>query len=148
MRGAAKMDEPTIRLRASELENSGDVGNNPTDNLTMGEVIATRFSRRDLLRGSLAVTAISAALGGRALAADEQPATAAPVPSFDFPEIEAGVDHTHHVAEGYDTQVLIRWGAPLFPGAPIRLQYRLPRLHPDQRVERPRSPCGEPRVHQ
>ena len=48
------MDEPTGRLRASELENSGDVGNNPTDNRTMGEVIATRFSRRDLLRGSSA----------------------------------------------------------------------------------------------
>ena len=112
------MDEPTGRLRASELENSGDVGNNPTDNRTMGEVIATRFSRRDLLRGSLAVTAISATLGSRALAADQQPARTEPVPSFDFREIEAGVDHTHHVAEGYDVQVLVRWGDPLFPDAP------------------------------
>ena len=76
------MDEPTIRLRASELENAGDVGNNPTGNPTMGEIIATRFSRRDLLRGSLAVTAISATLGKRALAVDTQSAKAAPVPSF------------------------------------------------------------------
>jgi secreted PhoX family phosphatase len=38
--------------------------------------------------------------------------------SFDFKEIEAGVDHTHHVAEGYDAQVLLRWGDPLFPDAP------------------------------
>ncbi len=108
------MDEHTIRLRASELENSGDIGNNPTSNPTMGEVIATRFSRRDLLRGSLAVTAISATVGRRALAADEQPARAARVRSFDFAEIEAGVDHTHRVAGGHDVQILARWGDPLF----------------------------------
>ena len=112
------MDEHTIRLRASELENSGDIGNNPTDNPTMGEVIATRFSRRNILRGSLAVAAISATLGKRALAADEQAARTSPAPAFDFPEIEAGVDHTHRVAEGYDAQVLIRWGDPLFTDAP------------------------------
>src|SRR5215213_8148630 len=109
------MSEHKTHLRASELEDSGDVGCNPTENASMGEVIAIRFSRRDLLRGSLAVTAISATVGRRALAADAQPAKTGPVPSFDFPEIEAGADHTHRVAEGYDAQVLIRWGDPLFP---------------------------------
>jgi secreted PhoX family phosphatase len=113
------MDEHKGRLRASELEDSGDVGVNPTHNLTMGEIIATRFNRRDLLRGSLAVAAISATVGHQALAANEQPAKKASKPiSFDFKEIEAGVDHTHHVAEGYDAQVLLRWGDPLFPDAP------------------------------
>jgi secreted PhoX family phosphatase len=113
------MDEYKGRLRASELEDSGDVGANPTHNLTMGEIIATRFNRRDLLRGSLAVAAISATVGHRALAANEQPAKKAANPiSFDFKEIEAGVDHTHHVAEGYDAQVLLRWGDPLFSDAP------------------------------
>jgi uncharacterized protein len=111
------MDEHKARLRASDLEDSGDVGINPTRNLTMGEVIATRFNRRDLLRGSLAVAAISATVGTRALAANEQPAKKTPLASFDFKEIEAGVDHTHHVAEGYDAQVLLRWGDPLFPDA-------------------------------
>ncbi len=112
------MDEHKGRIRASELEDSGDVGVNPTHNLTMGEIIATRFNRRDLLRGSLAVAAISATVGHRALAANEQPAKKASNPiSFDFKEIEAGVDHTHHVAEGYDAQVLLRWGDPLFPDA-------------------------------
>jgi hypothetical protein len=52
----------------------GDVGINPTENATMGEIIAARFSRRDLLRGSLAVAAISATVGTNALAANEQPA--------------------------------------------------------------------------
>jgi secreted PhoX family phosphatase len=112
------MDENRTRLRASELEDAGDFGNNPTANLTMGEVIAARFNRRDLLRGSLAVAAISATLGRGALAANEQPAKRGQASSFDFKEIEAGVDHTHHVAEGYDAQVLLRWGDPLFPGAP------------------------------
>jgi hypothetical protein len=45
------MTEHVGRLRASELEDSGDIGNNPSANLTMGEVIATRFSRRGLLKG-------------------------------------------------------------------------------------------------
>ncbi|WP_230533322.1 PhoX family protein [Microvirga roseola] len=112
------MDEHKGRLRASELEDSGDVGNNPTQNLTMGEIIATRFNRRDLLRGSLAVAAISATVGSRALAQSENPAKKPLATSFDFKEIEAGVDGTHHVAEGYDAQVLLRWGDPLFPDAP------------------------------
>ncbi len=104
------MTEQPSRLRASELENSGDLGNNPTPNLTMGEVIAARFNRRDLLKGSLAVTAITATLGARAMAANEPKKG-----SFSFKEIEAGVDQTHHVAEGYDANILLRWGDPLFP---------------------------------
>ena len=63
------MDEHKGRLRASELEDSGDLGINPTHNLTMGENIASRFSRPDLQRGSLTVASISATDGTRALAA-------------------------------------------------------------------------------
>jgi uncharacterized protein len=84
----------------------------------MGEVIATRFSRRDLLKGSLAVTAITATIGTRALASSETAAKTGRASTFDFKEIEAGVDETHHVAEGYDAQILLRWGDPLFPDAP------------------------------
>jgi secreted PhoX family phosphatase len=112
------MTEQVVRLRASELEDSGDLGNNPTANLTMGEVIATRFNRRDLLKGSLAVTAIAATVGTRALAANQAPAMQGRASTFNFQEIEAGVDETHHVAEGYDAQILLRWGDPLFPDAP------------------------------
>jgi uncharacterized protein len=112
------MNEHASRLRASELEDSGDVGCNPTSNLTMGEVIATRFDRRDILRGALAVAAISATVGNRALGANAQTMENGQASSFAFKEIEAGVDHTHHVAEGYDAQVLLRWGDPLFPDSP------------------------------
>ena len=114
------MDEHKGRIRASELEDSGDVGVNPTQNLTMGEIIATRFNRRDLLRGSLAV---AADFGDRRHIGLWPPMSSRPRRrsnpiSFDFKEIEAGVDQTHHVAEGYDAQVLLRWGDPLFPDAP------------------------------
>ena len=36
---------------------------NATDNPTMGDIIATRYSRRDLMKNALAVTAISATMG-------------------------------------------------------------------------------------
>src|SRR5918992_6145490 len=103
------MTETTARLRASELEHSGDLASNPTANLTMGEIIAERFNRRDLLRGALATTAIAATIGTQALA-QQRAAGKGAATRFDFKEIEAGVDHTHHVAEGYDAQVLLRWG--------------------------------------
>jgi secreted PhoX family phosphatase len=112
------MDEPVMRVRASELENSGDHGSNSAEGPTMGEVIAARFHRRDLLKGSLAAAAIAATLGPKALAAGGQAAASASPTRFDFKEIEAGVDQTHHVAEGYDAQVLLRWGDPIFPDAP------------------------------
>ncbi|ACK84237.1 PhoX family protein [Methylorubrum extorquens] len=78
---------------------------------TLDAVIAQRFSRRDLMRGSLAA----------ALAAGIAPQTvAAPADSsaFDFPELAAGIDEHLHVAEGYEAKPLLRWGDPLFPDAP------------------------------
>jgi secreted PhoX family phosphatase len=105
------MDSHSERVRAGDVERDGDAGCNASPNETLGDVIAARFNRRDLLGGALAVTAISATLGSRALATSKPS-------SFAFDEIEAGVDGTHHVAAGYDAQVLLRWGDPLFPNAP------------------------------
>ena len=102
--------------RSQAFEESDNVGRNASENPTMGDVIATRFSRRDLMRGALAVTAISSTLGPLALAASK-PAQAA-TPSFGFTEVKAGVDPNHHVAPGYRADVLIRWGDPVLPGAP------------------------------
>ena len=110
------MSDTAERMRAAELEDSGEIGINPSANPTMGDMIAARFNRRDLFRGAMAVTAISATIGTTALAQNGQPKMAAT--SFDFREIEAGVDQTHHVADGYDVQVLLRWGDPILPGAP------------------------------
>ena len=75
-------------------------------------------NRRDLLKGALAVTAISATVSPLALAerAEAQGAT----PTFDFKEVAAGIDERHHIAEGYDADILIRWGDPIFAdGSPF-----------------------------
>lgn len=106
-----------IRFRTSLLEENEGPAVNPTDNRTMGEIIAARFSRRGFLKGSLAVSAIAATVSPLALmSADE--ARAAEGSAFTFDEVEASIDDKHHVAAGYDADVLLRWGDPLFADAP------------------------------
>jgi secreted PhoX family phosphatase len=104
-------------FRTSQLEAAEGAPHNPTDNPTMGDLIAARFSRRGLLKGALAVSAISATVSPLALLAADK-ARAASGSAFSFTEVTAGVDENHHVAEGYDADVLLRWGDPLFPDAP------------------------------
>jgi secreted PhoX family phosphatase len=103
--------------RSQAYEESENVGRNASANPTMGDVIAARYNRRDLLKSSLAVAAIGATVSPLALVAARR-AQAAPEASFGFTEVEAGVDETHHVAPGYRADVLIRWGDPVLPGAP------------------------------
>jgi hypothetical protein len=111
-----KPDEEIINL--TELrEAEEDVGRNPSDNPTMGDIINRRFSRRGFLGGSLAVTAIATTVSPLALMiADE--ARAEGMSAFSFTEVEAGVDETHHVAEGYDADILLRWGDKVFADSP------------------------------
>ena len=87
-----------------------DDGCNPSAELSIGELINRRLSRRAALRG-LAGAGALAALGGA-------PARAESPSSFTFKEVVHGLDATHHVPDGYELQVLIRWGDPLLPGAP------------------------------
>ncbi len=93
-----------------------DIGSNPSGEPSIGEVIERRFSRRDALRGL-------AGLGAATLVASELPGsparaqTAGPS-SLTFREIGHTLDTTEHVPEGYETQVLIRWGDPVVAGAP------------------------------
>jgi secreted PhoX family phosphatase len=104
-------------FRTSLLEEADGPAHNLSANPTMGEIIATRFSRRGLLKGALAVSAISATVAPAALLTAER-ARAANASAFTFTEVEAGIDEKHHVAEGYDADILLRWGDPLFPDAP------------------------------
>ncbi|SNT72843.1 PhoX family protein [Paracoccus seriniphilus] len=107
-------------FRTTQLEAADGPGLNPTGNRTMGEIIAARFSRRGFLRGSMASVAITATVSPMAmLAADDAKAQGAVEGSrFSFPEVKAGVDADHHVAEGYDADVLLRWGDKIFADAP------------------------------
>ncbi|MGA7490659.1 MAG: PhoX family phosphatase [Xanthobacteraceae bacterium] len=106
----------TPLTRAQAFEESENIGRNPTGNPTIGDVIAARFHRRDLLKGALGVAAIAATVSPLAIAAAGR-AQAQNGTRYRFEEVAAGVDETHHVAEGYDADVLIRWGDPVLPGA-------------------------------
>jgi uncharacterized protein len=108
-----------LLTRSQSAEESENLGSNLSANPTMGEIIAARYNRRDVLRGALAVTAISATVAPLALAAaDKAEAQTNTTPSFNFKEIAAGSDDKMYVAEGYDADVLIRWGDPVLPSAP------------------------------
>ena len=78
--------------------------------LTIGDLIDRRLNRRDALRG-LAGAGIFAAAGS-ALAQEAGPS------SLSFKELAHTLDQDQHVAEGYDMQVVIRWGDPVVAGAP------------------------------
>ena len=111
------MSSETI-FRTSLLEENDGPGHNPTDNRSMGEIIASRFSRRGFLKGSLAVSAIAATVSPMALMLADEARAQAGASAFTFDEVEAGVDANHHVAAGYDADVLLRWGDPIFADAP------------------------------
>ena len=101
----------------TQLEDADGEGHNPSLNPTLGEIIGKRFSRRGFLQGSLAVSAIAATVGPVALMSADK-ARAAGGSAFSFTEVEAGVDATHHVAEGYDADILLRWGDAIFADSP------------------------------
>jgi secreted PhoX family phosphatase len=105
------------RTRSQAYEASEDIGRNASANPTIGDVIAARFDRRDLLKGALGVAAITATMGPLALITSQK-AAAASGGRFTFKEAAAGVDDKHYVAEGYDVQILMRWGDPVMKGAP------------------------------
>ena len=100
------------------FEAAENIATNVSANPTLGDMIAERLSRRDLVQGMLAVSAISLAVSPTAcLVGAAGAAIANTTPSFNFKEVSAGVDATHDVAEGYDADILIRWGDPVLPGA-------------------------------
>lgn len=113
-------------LTHEEFEAIQDKGASPDTEPTFGEVVQQRLGRRDILRGMLGTSAIAAFAPAVpvALMADEAKAQAAGAAGkqggfgFSFEELTRGIDHTHHVASGYDADVLIRWGDPLFADSP------------------------------
>jgi secreted PhoX family phosphatase len=107
----------TPRTRAQAFEASEDIGRNTSDNPSIGDVIAVRFNRREMLKGAFGVAAIAAAVSPLAMAAAEK-AHAQNATRFHFKETTAGADENHGIAEGYDAAVLMRWGDPVLPAAP------------------------------
>ena len=99
-----------------DIVNSEDVGSNPSAEPSIGDLIERRLGRRGALRGLFGAGAAAALshelLGGTALAQEAGPS------SLTFREVAHGLDKTHHIPEGYEAQVLIRWGDPVVAGAP------------------------------
>ena len=90
-----------------------DVRLSPGGAPTLTEIAAARLSRRAIMKGALASTA----LGTLAMPAGVG-AEASEPGGFDFTEISHGVDETHHVAPDHEAQVLLRWGDPVLGEAP------------------------------
>ncbi len=99
--------------RSVDRETAEDIATNASANDTIGDIIAKRLSRREVIGGALAVTAIGAVAHQAFFSGPENT-----TPSFSFTELTAGSDQTHHVAEGYEADVLIRWGDKVLADAP------------------------------
>ena len=78
---------------------------------TYGSLLAEGLDRRAVVKGFLASTAL-AALGAGHSAASEN------VSSLKFEELKRVRDTKDHWPQGYDRQVLLRWGDPLFADSP------------------------------
>lgn len=87
---------------------------NQTPGVTFAELADIRFSRRAALTGLLATSALTAV--GGLIPSKAQAAT--PTSSLQFAEIPHGMDDKLHVAEGYDAQILLRWGDKVAADAP------------------------------
>jgi secreted PhoX family phosphatase len=105
--------------RAEAFEAFDDIPTNPNLRNTIGDVINARYGRRDLLKGALGVTATTALFGTSALIATGPAAADGHARGrFAFDELTWGNDETHHIAAGYDADILLRWGDPIFTNAP------------------------------
>lgn len=98
------------------IDDGENVGVNPSTEPTIGEVIERRLSRRAALR-ALGAGAAVAGLGSTGLLGAGEALAAGPS-SFAFKEIAHTLDERDHVPEGYETQLVIRWGDRISTDSP------------------------------
>ena len=111
------INDPEYGNKAEAFEAFDDIPTNPNLSATIGDVINARYGRRDFINGILGVTASTALFGTSALVAPK-PAAAAPISRYAFEELDWGNDETHHIAPGYNADILLRWGDPITEDAP------------------------------
>ena len=80
-----------------------------------GSLLNEGFNRRAVLKGFLATTAVATMGGAFGLG---RAAAATNASTLTFTELDRVRDTTDHWPEGYDRQVLLRWGDALFPDSP------------------------------
>jgi uncharacterized protein len=114
--------------QSADIPQPFELGKNPT----LADLLDYRISRRDTFKIGLVATAVVAApsiFKTSSVEAAMQPTpqipglpgiAKKPVESAGFTGIAARAitDDAFHVPEGYETQVILRWGDPLVPGAP------------------------------
>ncbi len=109
----SKKNQQSFSNKAEAFEAFDDTPTHDVNAPTIGDVIQQRFGRRDALKGALAITTVAFLMG------ESAPANAGPAASaFDFEELKAGNDVNHHVADGYEVNILLRWGDALFSDSP------------------------------
>src|SRR5687768_876344 len=101
--------------KAEAFEAFDDTPLSPHAGDAIGAIIARRYSRRDMLKGSLGVTAATVLFADAALIGASGPAKAASA-GFVFREVTAEVDEKHRVADGYEAEIVIAWGDPIVDG--------------------------------
>jgi hypothetical protein len=96
----------------AKIDSSEDIGVNTSAERSIADIVQARLSRRAALKGLFAGAAAAAF-------ADPLAALANGASTLSFKEINHGIDQTHHVADGYDVQVLLRWGDKVVADAPL-----------------------------
>ena len=96
------IDNPEFGNKAEAFEAFDDIPTNPNLDNTIGDVIARRYGRREVLRGSLAVTAATALFGTSALTTPRGAQAATANSRYNFKELAWGNDQDMHIAEGYN----------------------------------------------
>ncbi|MEO1206315.1 MAG: PhoX family phosphatase [Pseudomonadota bacterium] len=124
---AISADQDPTGVDAPTREEIEDCPSNTSPNDTIGDIIADRLSRRDLMRGALAASTIGVTIHPMAMLAahadeatkpDVSPRPINTTPSFKFTELKAGSSEHHYIAEGHNADVLIRWGDKVLNDAP------------------------------
>ncbi|MFW0783776.1 PhoX family phosphatase [Gordonia sp. CPCC 206044] len=99
---------------------------NTSDNTYFRDVLRSRVSRRTVLRSSAGAavaagaTSLLAACGSDDTAAPSSSSSSSgtPAPGMNFAPVAANTEDALVIPEGYQQQVVIRWGDPVLPGAP------------------------------
>lgn len=110
-------------LPGAALDDGEDVACNSSGGEDLTAIALRRLDRRGVIKGAVATLAATTTTGLSVFSlagcdAERDVQTRKDLPSFPFPEVTAGVDETHHVAEGYDARVLVRWGDEVLANAP------------------------------